>query len=233
MRRISLLFAVVITIPALTFVLVKSCRRTAQRQRSVAGVVDELKKKRGREFLDVYPDLYQLTGILLVAIKGTRRLEVWTTTAPGKPYRFRKRYGFTGFSGHLGPKRQSGDRQIPEGIYDLTGLNPNSRHHVSVRVGYPNAVDLKFASAESRTDLGGDIFIHGGNTTIGCIPIGDRNAEELFFLLAERPESRPQIIIMPVDFRLKKHRSYSGRTAYEKQVYELIRKELQTRPEFF
>jgi murein L,D-transpeptidase YafK len=227
MRRLTLLLAVVIVIPAVTFVLVKRSRNGPLRQRTVTGVVADLKKMRGREFLQTYPNLGEINDILLIAIKDKRRLEVWTRLARDKLFRFRKRYGFTGFSGRLGPKRLSGDRQIPEGIYDLTGLNPNSRHHVSIRVGYPNAVDLKFASAESRTDLGGDIFIHGGNTTIGCIPIGDRNTEELFILLAERPESRPQIIIMPVDFRLKKHRSYSGRTAYEKQVYELIRKELQ------
>lgn len=233
MRRITLLLAIVMAVPAITFVLITRRRNASVQQRTVAGVVADLKKKRGREFLRAYPDLGEVTEILLIAIKDKRRLEVWTRNAPRGAYRLRKRYRFTGFSGHLGPKRKSGDRQIPEGIYDLAGLNPNSRHHLSIRVGYPNAIDLEFASREGRTELGGDIFIHGGNTTIGCIPIGDRNTEELFFILAERPEARQRILIMPVDFRLKRHESYHGETAYEEHIYTLLRKEIQRTAEFF
>lgn len=204
----------------------ESLRRSFSRRRTVADVVSELKVARGTEFLKSYPDMAHVKRVLVVAVKKSRRLEVWTQNDPDDFFQYRKSYPFTGFSGGAGPKRRSGDRQIPEGVYALAGLNPNSRQHLSVKVGYPNAVDEEFAQREERTNLGGDIFIHGNNTSIGCIPIGNKNVEELFFLLAQLKPGAAGIVIMPVDFRLKRHRNYQGKSAYEKRVYRLIRQEL-------
>jgi murein L,D-transpeptidase YafK len=49
--------------------------------------------------------------------------------------------------------------------------------------------------------LGGDIFIHGKNVTIGCIPIGDKNIEELFYLVSKVGKENTRVLISPVDFR--------------------------------
>lgn len=207
----------------------ESIRRTFSRRRTVADTIAELKLKRGAEFQKSYPDLAYVKRVLLVAVKNTRRLEVWTQNDESDLFQYRKTYAFTGFSGKAGPKRLSGDRQIPEGVYALTGLKPNSRHRLSVKVGYPNAVDEEFARKERRTNLGGDIFIHGSNTSIGCIPIGDPNAEELFFLLAHVKPGGAHIVIMPVDFRLKRFRNYTGAKAYERRIYRLVREEIRTK----
>ncbi len=45
--------------------------------------------------------------------------------------------------GELGPKLKEGDRQAPEGFYRVaqSQLNPNSRHHLSFNLGFPNAFD--------------------------------------------------------------------------------------------
>ncbi len=51
-----------------------------------------------------------------------------------------------------------------------------------MRVNYPNKFDKKMAKKENRTNLGGDIMIHGSNVTVGCIPIGNDKIEELYFL---------------------------------------------------
>ena len=52
-------------------------------------------------------------------------LEVWGRLKSGE-LELIKRYPFTGFSGGRGPKLREGDGQIPEGIYAIEYLNPNS-----------------------------------------------------------------------------------------------------------
>lgn len=88
-----------------------------------------------------------------------------------------------------GHKRQQGDERTPEGEYRISGRNPNSRFHLSLRVSYPNAADRKQAQARG-VDPGGDIMIHGGTPpgysrdwTDGCIALTDRQIEELWSLV--------------------------------------------------
>jgi murein L,D-transpeptidase YafK len=50
--------------------------------------------------------------------------------------------------------------------------------------------------------LGNDIFIHGKNVTVGCIPIGDKNIEEVFYLVSKVGKQNTHVIITPVDFRI-------------------------------
>src|SRR5204863_8498878 len=69
---------------------------------------------------------------------------------------------------------------ISEGIYPIESLNPNSRFHLSLRIGYPNAFDRAQAAKEKRTNLGGDIMIHGNSVSIGCLAMGeDRKSTRL------------------------------------------------------
>jgi L,D-transpeptidase catalytic domain len=75
-------------------------------------------------------------------------------------------------SGHNGPKLREGDRQVPEGFYRITSLNPNSSYHLSIKLNYPNAFDQQHADEEGRDRLGGDIFIHGKAASIGCLAMG-------------------------------------------------------------
>ena len=87
--------------------------------------------------------------------------------------------------------------QVPEGIYRLTGFNPNSSYHLSVRVDYPNRDDRGAAAAEGRQRLGGDIFIHGKAVSIGCLAMGDRAIEELYLLLADTGLSNATLVLSP------------------------------------
>lgn len=88
-----------------------------------------------------------------------------------------------------GHKRQQGDERTPEGDYRISGRNPNSRFHLSLRVSYPNAADRKQAQARG-VDPGGDIMIHGGTPrgytrdwTDGCIALTDSQIEEVWSLV--------------------------------------------------
>ena len=140
-------------------------------------------------------------SLSIIVFKKERIVEVH---APG--WAEPRKYNMTGFSGRLGPKLCEGDRQIPEGIYGIEYLNPNSRFHLSLRVSYPNEFDRKRAIQDGRTDLGGDIMIHGGHATIGCIPIGDDAIEELFYFVAMIGKENTKVIIAPYDMRKSRNR---------------------------
>lgn len=78
--------------------------------------------------------------------------------------------------GGLGPKTQSGDNRVPEGIYRISGRNPNSAYHLSLRVSYPTPSQVKAARARG-TDPGGDIMIHGLRNGLGWIGAHHRRAD--------------------------------------------------------
>ena len=168
----------------------------------------------------VYPK-----NLTLIGLKHERRLEVWTKRN-GKNIHIAD-YPFTAFSGILGPKFKEGDRQIPEGIYGISYLNPNSRFHLSMRINYPNAFDKKMAQQENRSNLGLDIMIHGSDRTIGCIPIGDDKIEELFFLAKKVGIKNIKVILAPVDFRVMKVEiKKSNKHPWLKDLYDKITKEM-------
>jgi murein L,D-transpeptidase YafK len=138
--------------------------------------------------------------IYLRAFKYERRLEVWCRENNTAKYRVIKSYPFTAFSGNPGPKRCQGDLQIPEGIYHIDRFNPASKYHLSLGINYPNKSDR---IRKTKTDPGGDIFIHGNEVTIGCIPIGDSSIEELYILAVEARDNGQEKIpvhIYPYDF---------------------------------
>ena len=137
--------------------------------------------------------------IYLLAFKQENRLEIWVANTRG-PYSHLQSYPILAASSTLGPKRREGDRQVPEGFYRLPALNPNSRFHLSVRVDYPNAEDIRNAVVP-REQMGGDIFVHGSSVSIGCLALGDLAVEDVFCLVALAAPTERRILISPVDFR--------------------------------
>ena len=70
-------------------------------------------------------------------------------------------------------KLKEGDGQVPEGIYHIDSLNPNSMFHLSIRLDYPNSFDKQQGKIDGRKELGSDIMIHGNTCSSGCLAIGD------------------------------------------------------------
>ncbi len=62
----------------------------------------------------------------------------------------------------LGHKQREGDERTPEGACTISGRNPDSRFHLSLRVSYPDADDRRHARQGGYAP-GGDIVIHGGH----------------------------------------------------------------------
>jgi L,D-transpeptidase-like protein len=143
---------------------------------------------------------YPPAAVTLVGLKREGLLDVYAQDRRA-PWRFVRSYEIQAASGVEGPKLRAGDRQVPEGIYGVELLNPNSRFHVSLRVGYPNSFDRRMARADGRRELGGDIMIHGNRVSIGCLAMGDPAAEELFTLAADVGLGHVKVILAPADLR--------------------------------
>ncbi|MEL7449588.1 MAG: L,D-transpeptidase family protein [Pseudomonadota bacterium] len=158
-------------------------------------------RARMRDHFDAASVAYPPGAVVLVALKAERRVELYAGDTPESLAHIRD-YPVYGASGGAGPKLRAGDRQVPEGLYRIEGLNPNSHYHLSLRVNYPNAFDRSMAAREGRTGLGGDIYIHGGMESVGCLAMGDRNSEDLFVLAADVGEDNIRAVFSPLDFRV-------------------------------
>ncbi|HET6514819.1 MAG TPA: L,D-transpeptidase family protein [Thermodesulfovibrionales bacterium] len=172
-------------------------------KRSVEEVITHLGPKaeaRIKPFFERVGAVYPPFHIALIGLKEERKLELWSQGDDGAWLHIRT-YEILAASGTQGPKQRQGDLQVPEGLYQLVELNPNSRFHLSMKLNYPNDYDRQKAEDENRTDLGGDIFIHGKAKSKGCIAVGDRAIEELFVLVATVGLENADIIIMPADLR--------------------------------
>lgn len=94
---------------------------------------------------------YPPKKIALFAMKNEQKMELWAEE--DDTWHLIKNYPITKLSGVMGPKKREGDKQIPEGIYQVEFLNPNSQYHLSMKLNYPNDFDLKYAKLEGRTKL--------------------------------------------------------------------------------
>ena len=125
---------------------------------------------------------YPPQNIYIQIFKDERILEVWTKGYSDEHYKKVSDYEFCATSGMLGPKRQEGDLQIPEGFYYIDRFNPNSNFFLSLGINYPNKSDKILGV---KGNLGGDIFLHGGCATVGCIPITDDKIMEVYWLAVQ------------------------------------------------
>ena len=181
--------------------------------------------------------LFQAKGIpyppgklVLLGLKAEKRLEVYGTDESGQ-FRFISSYPILAASGTPGPKLREGDRQVPEGLYRIESLHPNSLFHLALRLNYPNEFDRRQAQRDGMTNLGGDIMIHGSTASVGCLAMGDAAIEELFVLAADTGIDNVSVILCPVDFRAADvPGDGQGQPAWVRELYEALRTELRKLP---
>lgn len=175
---------------------------------------------------------YPPAALALLTFKQDKRLEVYASgDANGGGFRYVRSYPVLAASGHPGPKFREGDQQVPEGLYRLESLNPNSRFHLALRVNYPNEFDRARAADEGRANLGGDIMIHGGAVSIGCLAMGDPAVEDLFVLAALIGVGHIRVVWSPVDFRREGLPPVKpGEPGWLPGLYEQIQGELKRYP---
>ncbi len=176
--------------------------------------------------------------IYVRSFKYDSQLEVWVRNNYNEPFKLFKTYPVCALAGTMGPKRMQGDYQVPEGFYYINEFRPNSTYHLSLGLNYPNASD-KIVSNTNKTNPGGDIYIHGSCVTVGCIPIQDKQIEELYLLTMGAKSSGQDFIpvhIFPVRFNNEKSMAYFEKTTKDdpevqafatklKEVYDYFEKE--------
>jgi murein L,D-transpeptidase YafK len=118
--------------------------------------------------------------ILMRVFKEESELEVWKQDDSGR-FALLQTYPICRWSGELGPKIKTGDRQAPEGFYTITPglMNPDSSQYLAINTGFPNAYDR----ANSRT--GAFLMIHGGCSSAGCYAMTDEQIAEIYALARE------------------------------------------------
>jgi TPR repeat protein len=172
---------------------------------------------------------YPPRGVALVALKTEARLELWVND--GERWNFVRSYLIRASSGALGPKLAEGDHQVPEGVYRVEALNPNSTYHLSLRIDYPNDFDRDRASEDGRERLGGNIMIHGGAVSDGCLPVGDEAIEEIFALVDRVGAEDVPVIVSPLDLRRTEPRRAEARAgkrpAWLPELYARIARALE------
>ncbi len=142
-------------------------------------------KCRSKEIPETFGNIY------IRAFKMEGVMELWVQKSPGGKYVKFNEYKIYALSGTLGPKRQQGDAQVPEGFYAVNEFNPVSNYHLSLGVNYPNESDMKLSTAAKK---GGDIFIHGGAASAGCLAMSNYYIEDIY-IAAVKARSQGQTSI--------------------------------------
>ncbi len=139
---------------------------------------------------------YPAREIFLRWLKREAVFELWAREDRGR-FVLVTSFPILASSGGPGPKRRQGDRQVPEGFYEIDRFNPESLFHLSLGLNYPNAADRILARG---SDPGGDIFIHGKDVSIGCAPLGDDAIEQLYLAALDtraRGQARIPVHVFP------------------------------------
>ncbi len=143
---------------------------------------------------------YPCKDIYLRTFKSQNEMELWARNDANSEYKLIKTYRICALSGILGPKRTEGDRQVPEGYYFIEDFNPKSDFYLAMLLNYPNYSDMVCGDKQNP---GGDIYIHGGCVTIGCMPMTDDVIQELYIICLNAKLSGETYIpvhILPVRF---------------------------------
>ncbi|MGZ3882714.1 MAG: L,D-transpeptidase family protein [Bacteroidia bacterium] len=151
--------------------------------------------------------------VFIRVFKLEKELELWVKNKSDKSYTFLKKIAVCASSGDLGPKRREGDRQVPEGMYEISVFNPASDYFLAVKVSYPNQSDRILAKGPT----GGDIMIHGNCVTIGCIPLQDEPVKDLYLLCVEARNRKSPIRVEIYPCHLKEENLTKLKNAYPEE----------------
>ena len=146
--------------------------------------------------------------IYIRSFKYDSQLEVWVKNDIKDQFQLFKTYKVCALAGTLGPKRLEGDYQVPEGFYYINEFNPRSQYYLSLGLNYPNLSD-RILSDSLRP--GGAIYIHGSCVTVGCIPLTDKQIDEVYILAAHAKNQGQDYIpvhIFPIRYNVTRSVRY-------------------------
>lgn len=135
--------------------------------------------------------------IFMRVFKRESELELWVKK--GETFTLFATYPICRWSGGLGPKLKTGDKQAPEGFYTVAAhqLNPKSRWHRSFNLGFPNLYDR----GQGRT--GSFLMVHGGCTSVGCYAVTNEIVDEIWqFVTAALKGGQKRFAVHAFPFRM-------------------------------
>jgi murein L,D-transpeptidase YafK len=150
-------------------------------------------------------------AILIRIFKEESELELWMSN--GTVFQLFATYPICYWSGKLGPKEREGDRQAPEGFYEVKAgqLRLTGRHPRSIDIGFPNAFDRSLGRTGSL------ILVHGGCTSIGCFAMTDAVMGEIYDLAEQaigNGQAEIQVQIFPFRMGEEKVAAHAGSSWY-------------------
>lgn len=162
--------------------------------------------------------------IFIRIFKEDHELELWMLKEDS--FELFAVYPICTFSGSLGPKQATGDRQAPEGFYTVGRgqMNARSQFRKSFNLGYPNTFD----AAHGRT--GSLLMVHGRCSSAGCYAMTDPVIDEIWDLAdaaLKGGQERFSVQVFPfrmTDLRMRMHQGSEWMPFWTqlKQGYDLF-----------
>lgn len=171
---------------------------------------------------------YPPKSVSVLSLKNERLLFIFARGKEGK-WKQVAIHPIVACSGELGPKLKEGDMQVPEGFYNTSALDAGT--HLCLWVDYPNREDRVNARAEHRTKLGGNIQIHEGVYSTGCVVLNHDDMADLFVLAHDVGINNVSLIIAPCNLLAKEPGiDLSKQPKWLPTLYKDLRKELASFP---
>jgi len=157
------------------FVVVATSAAFVIRSRSFEGRAEKAATRVTPELRKALKEVQLQFGapVFIRIFKESDELELWMAGSKGRFKLFRT-YEICRWSGGLGPKLKEGDRQSPEGFYEVgpDRMNSRSRFHLAFNLGFPNEYD------RTRGRTGSYLMVHGSCVSVGCYAMTDDRIEE-------------------------------------------------------
>lgn len=144
---------------------------------------------------------YPPKQVSLICLKDSNQLFVFARDRHGNLKQL-TRYVLVSRSGGQGPKLKEGDLQAPEGFYKITALDAMT--HMAMWVNYPNVADRANAVLDHRSNLGGNIQIHAGMFSTGCLVLNSDDMAELLLMGNDTGIKNIDLIVAPCNLVVKK-----------------------------
>lgn len=182
--------------------------------------------------------VYPPKRIVLLALKDRKQLLMFAGAGGGaaggsgganQRLALVQTFPLVSYSGGLGPKLHEGDLQIPEGNYRITGSS--ARDMLSLAVDYPNAFDRARGLEDHRKKLGGDILIHGGSVSTGCVVVSNEQMQEVFVALHDVGFKNVQLLIAPCDLtKSQPQLNWSKQPKWLPKLYAQLKRDMSGLP---
>lgn len=126
--------------------------------------------------------------MLLRVFKAEEIIELYIKPPNATSYTLLKKYKICEKSGEFGPKTKLGDKQIPEGFYNIELFDHENEHLLGLGINYPNQAD------KNRGSQNDEVFLWGGCKANGSIPVSDEGIKEIYVMAVEAKAAGQQKI---------------------------------------